>query len=60
MSYPTINIGNKKIIKCGFEWACGTNKTISITAKDQLEAAAKRHCDAVAFGYVSGMWIAAA
>ena len=61
MSYPTINIGNKKIILLsGFERACGANKTLAITAKDQLEAAAEKHCDAVAFGYVSGMWVPAA
>jgi hypothetical protein len=61
MSYPTINIGNKKIILVsGFERACGANKTLAVTAKDRLEAAAKRHRDAVAFGYVSGMWMPAA
>jgi hypothetical protein len=61
MSYPTINIGKKKIILLsGFEMACGANKPLAITAKNQLEEAAKRHRDAVAFGYVSGMWIPAA
>ena len=61
MSYPTINIGNKKIILLsGFERAAGANQTLAVTAKDQLEAAAERHRDAVAFGYVSGMWIPAA
>ena len=60
-SHPTINIGNKKIILLsGFERACGANQTFAITAKDQLEAAAERHRDAVAFGYVSGTWIPAA
>ena len=61
MSYPTVEIGKKKIILLsGFERARGTNKTVVITAKDQLEAAAKRDSDAVAFGYVSGMWMPAA
>ena len=61
MSYPTVEIGKKKIILLsGFERACGANKTLAITAKDQLEPAAKRHRDAVAFGYVSGMWMPAA
>ena len=32
----------------------------SLMAKEQVEEAAKRHRDAVAFGYVSGMWIPAA
>ena len=35
MSYPTIKIGNKKIILLsGFERVCGANKTLAITAKD--------------------------
>ena len=61
MSYPTVEIGKKKIILLsGFEGARGANETVAITAKDQLEAAAKRDSDAVAFGYVSGMWMPAA
>jgi hypothetical protein len=61
MSYPTVEIGKKKIILLsGFERAWGANKPLAITAKDQLKAAAKRHRDAVAFGYISGMWIPAA
>jgi hypothetical protein len=61
MAYPTINIGNKKIILLsGFERAYGRDKTLAVTAEDRLEKATKRHHDAVAFGYVSGMWIAAA
>ena len=61
MSYPTIDIGNKKIILLsGFEKARGDGKPLAITAKKQLEEAAKRHRDAVAFGYVSGMWLPAA
>jgi len=59
MSYPTVEIGKKKIILLsGFERTRG--KPLTITAKDQLEEAAKRHRDAVAFGYVSGMWMPAA
>ena len=59
-SYPIVEIGKKKIILLsGFERASGAKGTLAITAKDQLEEAAKRHRDAVAFGYVSGMWIAA-
>ena len=61
MSYPTIDIDQKKIILLsGFERACGANKPFSITAKQELEEAAKRHRDAVAFGYVLGMWVPAA
>ena len=43
MSYPTIDIDQKKIILLsGFERACGANKPFSITAKQELEEAAKR------------------
>ena len=61
MSYPIVEIGKKKIILLsGFERARGANKTLAITAEDELEEAAKRHRDAVAFGYVLGMWMPAA
>ena len=61
MSYPTIDIGDKKIILLsGFKRARGDRKTLAITAKDQLKAAAQKHRDAVAFGYVAGMWVPAA
>ena len=33
----------------------GLTRLLPVTAKAQLEAAAKRHRDAVAFGYVSGI-----
>jgi hypothetical protein len=56
MSYPTIEIGKKKIILLsGFERACGANKRLAIMARDQLEKSAKIHRDAVAFSYVSDM-----
>jgi hypothetical protein len=61
MSYPTIDIGDKKIILLsGFEKARGDRKALAITAQDQLKAAAKKHRDAVAFGYVAGMCVPAA
>jgi hypothetical protein len=61
MSYPTIDIGDKKIILLsGFEKVRGDRETLVITAKDQLKASTKKHRDAVAFGYVSGMWVPAA
>jgi hypothetical protein len=59
MSYPMIDIGKKKIILLsGFERTPGTS--LAITAKEQLKEAVKRHNDAVAFGYVLGMWVPAA
>jgi hypothetical protein len=61
MSYPTVEIGKKKIILLsGFERTRGANKPLAIMARDHLEKSVKRHRDAVAFGYVSGMWIPAA
>jgi hypothetical protein len=61
MSYPTIEIGQKRVILLsGFERKRGTNKPLVIKAKDQLEQAAKRHGDAVAFGYIAGKWVPAA
>ena len=61
MSYPTVEIGKKRVILLsGFEMRRGANKPPAITAKKELEEAAKKHRDAVAFGYVSGMWVPAA
>ena len=61
MSYPTVEIGKKKIILLmALKERAALTETLAITAKDQLEAAATRHRDAVAFGYVSGMWMPAA
>jgi hypothetical protein len=34
--------------------------SLAITAKEQLKEAVKKHNDAVAFGYVLGMWVPAA
>jgi len=58
MSYPTVEIGKKQIILLsGFEKRRGANRPPAITAKKELEEAARKHRDAVAFGYVSGMWL---
>ena len=58
MSYPTVVIGKKRIIlPSGFEKRRGANRPPAITAKKELEEAARKHRDAVAFGYVSGMWL---
>src|SRR5689334_8430972 len=61
MSYPTIEIGKKRIILLsGFEKRRGADKPLAVKAKRELQEAAKKHRDAVAFGYVSGMWLPAA
>ncbi len=59
MSFPLIQIDEKKIILLsGFR--SEPDKRVVVTARNELEAATKRHSDAVAFGYVSGRWMPAA
>ena len=61
MSCPTVDLDKKKVILLnGFEMTRSTSKPFTIKAKKQLEEAAKRHQDAVAFGYVWGKWVPAA
>jgi hypothetical protein len=61
MSYPTINIDQKKVILLsGFERKHGVKSSLVIKSIAQLELAAKKHGDAVAFGYVAGKWMPAA
>ena len=56
--FPTVTIDEKKIILLsGFRTEAGKRV---ITAKQKLEEAARRHRDAVAFGYVLGRWMPAA
>ncbi len=59
MSFPLIQIDEKKIVLLsGFRNE--PDKRVVVTAKEELQAAAKRHSDAVAFGYVAGRWMPAA
>ena len=59
MSFPLIQIDERKIILLsGFRSEPGD--CVIVTAKSELEAAAKRHGDAVAFGFVAGRWMPAA
>ncbi len=59
MSFPLIQVDEKKIILLsGFR--SEPDERIVVTARSELEAAAKRHGDAVAFGYVAGRWMPAA
>ena len=59
MCYPLIQIEDKKVILLsGFR--CKHDERVLVTARRELEAAAKRHSDAVAFGYVAGRWMPAA
>jgi hypothetical protein len=59
MSFPLIQIDERKIVLLsGFRSEPGN--CVIVTAKSELEAAAKRHGDAVAFGFVAGRWMPAA
>ena len=59
MSFPLIQIDERKIVLLsGFRSELGN--CVIVTAKSKLEAAAKRHGDAVAFGFVAGRWMPAA
>lgn len=65
MALPrTVVRGKEVILLSGFTSsvgkATGTDKAVKIDAEDKLKLAAKRDPDAVAFGYVAGLWIAAA
>ena len=64
MALPKIVLrGRKIILLSGFKnGAREKNKpeALVVDAEDKLRQAAKRHPDAVAFGYVAGEWVAAA
>jgi hypothetical protein len=59
MSFPLIHVDERKVILLsGFR--SEPDKRIVVTSRNELEVAAKRHGDAVAFGYVAGRWMPAA
>ena len=59
MSFPQVQIDERTIILLsGFR--SEPDERIVVTARKELKAAAKRHGDAVAFGYVAGRWMPAA
>lgn len=69
MALPKIVVcGKKVILLSGYSKAEGpvresvgaAYKDVIVSAEDKLMAAAKRDPDAVAFGYVAGMWVASA
>lgn len=65
MALPKIVLrGRKVILLSGFkdeDMSTGvTRRGVIIDAKDKLLIAAKRNPDAVAFGYVAGVWVASA
>ncbi|HKZ97587.1 MAG TPA: hypothetical protein VJ045_11475 [Hyphomicrobiaceae bacterium] len=61
MEFVTIELQGKKVILLnGARAEKKTGKTVEIEAPDKLLDAARRNPDAVAFGYMSGRWVAAA
>lgn len=52
--------GKKVILLSGVRAEKKTGKAVEIEAPDKLLEATRRNPDAVAFGYVSGRWVAAA
>jgi hypothetical protein len=65
MALPKIVMRGRKIIllsgfKNGATDASTSRRSIEVDAEDKLRQAAKRNPDAVAFGYVSGQWVASA
>lgn len=69
MALPKIVVcGKKVILLSGYTKSDGnvrkdisaTPKDVVVRAEDKLTAAAKRDPDAVAFGYVAGVWVASA
>lgn len=60
MTFPTIDLKDKKVILLSGYTKHQGGKAITVVAKDKLEDAAERHSDAIAFGFVSGKWRPAA
>lgn len=65
MALPKIVMrGRKIILLSGFKDATAdastSRRSLVVNAEDKLRRAAKKHPDAVAFGYVAGEWIASA
>ena len=61
MEFVTIELQGKKVILLnGAHAEKDTGTRVEIEAPDKLLDAARRDPDAVAFGYMSGHWVAAA
>lgn len=61
MKLPTINLlGKTVIILTGVSASNNDTEQVNVEAPQKLAAAARRNPDAVAFGYVSGQWVAGA
>ena len=66
MALPRIVVRGKKVIllsgycKGAGETRLVGDRRVSVDAEDKLVLAAQRNPDAVAFGYVAGVWVASA
>ena len=61
MNCPTVELQGKKIILLsGVRKNKKTGETIGLEAPDKLRDIVRENPDAVAFGYTSGRWVAAA
>jgi hypothetical protein len=65
MALPKIALrGRKVILLSGYKDKGATSgvtrRGVTVDAKDKLLIAAKQNPDAVAFGYVAGVWVASA
>jgi hypothetical protein len=60
MTFPTIDLKDKKVILLSGFLKHQGGRDITVVAKDKLEDAAKRYHDAIAFGFVFGKWRPAA
>jgi hypothetical protein len=67
MAYPRIEVRGKRVILLsGYNGtlkaarAVEVIKEADVSAAEELRQSARRHPDAVAFGYVAGRWVPAA
>jgi len=61
MKFPTIELqGRKVILLSGVRTDKRTGETVFLASRDKLLDAFSHNPDAVAFGFTSGRWVAAA
>ena len=61
MTFPTIELNGKiRILLSGIDKEKTTEKSVSLQSPEQLLQVVRKNPDAVAFGYTSGRWVAAA
>lgn len=67
MAYPRIEVRGKRVILLsGYSGTVGAARAVEVikdadvSAAEELRQSARRHPDAVAFGYVAGRWVPAA